>query len=239
VNKKHFSFFTITIFFVLLHALFVHASFAGVIVYDSVSSKNNSVRLKALTKGRFFSQGGTLVEFYIDKKHVGRTLSGGDGYAFLKYQPLSPGIKHLKAKAGIDEDEGILLVIKEKDRVVLIDIESALFENIFLLEPEKKSRDAVYKLSKRFRIIYTTSLLGVRISRNWLHDNDFFTSAVLTWRGPGLLTELQTQGVKPYAIIGSPEIISATPDIKKKFSFKDTEDGTVVKDWDELLKGLQ
>lgn len=236
MNKKKFSFFTITIFFFLLHALLVHASFAGVTVYDSVSSKNNPVRLTARTKGRFFSQGGMLVQFYIDKKHVGRTLSGGDGYAFLKYQPLSPGIKRLKAKAGIEEDEGILLVTKEKDRVVLIDIESALFENLLLLEPLKKSRDAVYKLSKRFRIIYTTTLLGVRKSRKWLKDNDFFTSAVLMWRGPGLLTELQTQGVKPYAIIGSPEIISETPDIKKRFSFKDTEDGTVVEDWDELLK---
>ena len=239
MSKNIFSFFIIIIFLLLLHALSFRAAFAGVIVYDGVSSLNNPVRLKALTKGRFFSQGGRLVEFYVDKKHVGRTLSGGDGHAFLKYQPRSPGIKRLKVTAGTDEDEGILLVTKEKDKVVLIEIESALFENLFLLEPLKQSKEAVYTLSKRFRIVYTTTLLGVKKSRKWLQDNGFFTSAVLSWGESGLLTELQTQGVKPHAIIGSPDVISEITDIEKKFSFKDTEDGTVVRNWDELLKKIK
>lgn len=243
MNKKlPFSSITITTFFVL--SFFVHFDVASaeVTVYDDVTITGKAVKLKALTKGRFFPVGGKLVEFYLDEKNIGSTLSGGDGYAFLEYLPRSTGVKRLKIKKDTDTDEGILLVLGKNDRVLLIEIENSLFvpelQNLF--QPAKKSNETLKQLSKRFRIIYLTTLIGVKMSRKWLIDNDSPPSTVLKWDGAEMLTELQEREVNLYAIIGSPAILSEASDIiKKRFSFEETEDGVVVRDWDDLLKQLK
>ncbi len=232
-------FYTNFILFTFLFFVFSNAASAEVVGYDSVTAANKAVNLKALTKGRFFSEGGRLIEFYLDGKHIGTTLSGGDGYALLGYLPLSPGIKHLKVKAGVDTDEGVLLITGENDKVLLIEMEGILFESPFLLQPIKGSKEALQRLSKKFKIVYLTATIDVKESRTWLKDNGFPASAVLKWKGAALLDELQRQGIKPYAVIGLPAMVSECKEyIKKRFSFEDTEDGVVVNDWKELLKRL-
>ncbi len=252
MHKANFSFFIGAVFFVTLFFVFPNDASAGVTVYDSVTATNRTAKLMAVTKGRFFPEGGKLVKFYLDGRHIGTNLSGGDGYAFLEYLPLSSGIKHLKVMEGDDTDEGILLVTKKNDRVILIEIESTLFALKLrdLLQPAnpvrkessngvKGSKDALQRFSKRFRIIYLTTMIGVKKSREWLKNNEFPPSPVLKWEGTNLLDELQELGVKLYAIIGSPDVLAEASDIKKRFSFKETEDGPAVKDWDELLKQLR
>lgn len=224
------------LFFLLF---FVKITFAGVIGYDDVTTANKAVRLKALTKGKLFPEGGRIAEFYIDGKRIGTALSGGDGYAFLEYLPASRGIKHLKVRAGIDTDEGVLLVIGENNKVLMIEIEGILLESIFTPQPVKGSKETIQRLSKRFRIIYLTTAIGLKKSREWLRKNGFPKSTVLKWEGTPLLDDLQEKGIKPNAIIGSPAVVSRSSEhIKKRFSFEDTEDGIVVKDWKELLKKL-
>ncbi|MEK7238812.1 MAG: hypothetical protein AAB012_04880, partial [Nitrospirota bacterium] len=184
-------------------------------------------------------EGGRLVEFYLEGKHIGTTLSGGDGYALLEYLPLSPGVKHLKVKAGVETDEGVLLITGENDKVLLIEIEGILFVPTLrdLLQPVKESKEALQRLSKKIRIVYLTTMIGVKESKGRLKDNGFPSSVVLKWNGVDLLDEFQRQGIKPYAVIGSPAVVSECREhIKKRFSFEDTEDGVVVKDWKELLK---
>lgn len=256
MNKKRFSFFTGTVFFAILFFVSFNVAFAKVVVYDSVTTTGRAVKLKATTKGRFFPEGGKLVEFYLDGRHIGTTLSGGDGYAFLKYLPLSKGVKHLKVKAGDDTDEGILLVTKKKDMVLLIEIENSLFVPTLrdLLKPVnpvrksegkalsngvKGSKETLYQFSRRFNVIYLTTLIGVEKSKKWLKNNEFPPSAVLKWGGADMLAELQKQGLKLYAIIGSPAVLSEASDIKKRFSFEETEEGVEVKDWADLSKRLR
>ncbi len=234
-----FTHFTNFILFAFLFFVFSNAAFAEVVGYDSVTATHKTIQLKALTKGKFFPEGGRLVGFYLDGKHIGTNLSGGDGYALLEYVPLSSGIKHIKVKAGNDTDEGVLLITEKNDRVLLIEMEGTLYESPFPLQPQKGSKEALQRLSKKFRIVYLTSMIGMKESRRWLKENGFPFSVVLKWKGTALLDELQEQDVKPYAVIGSPAVITECKEhIKKRFSFEDTEDGMVVKDWKELLKSL-
>ncbi len=237
MNKKHVT--------LLVAAIFFFVSFniasAKIIVYDSVTTNGNAVKLTAVTKGLFFPEGGKLVKFYLDGKHIGTNLSGGDGYAFLKYLPDSKGVKHLKAEREVDTDEGILLVTGKNERVLLIEIEGTLLapeiQNVF--QPVQGGKDALQRLSKRFRIIYVTTLAGVRESRKWLRENGFPLSAVLKWEGADMLAKLQKRGLTLYAIVGSGVVLSEAPDIKKRFSFKEIENAIEVKDWDNLLEQLK
>lgn len=228
--------------FILLSILLLYSStaLAGVTVYDSITIVNKTVQLRAITKGRFFPEGGRLVRFYIDGSPIGTTLSGGDGYAFIGYLPSSPGLKQIRVEAGPDADEGILLVSRRQEKVILIEIERTLLNLTFrdLFKPLKGSREALTRLSKRFRIIYLTTMMGIGRSREWLREKGFPSSVILKWEGSGLLDEIRKTGIQPYAIIGSPDVLSEALEIKKRFSLEDTEEGTTVKDWDELLKQL-
>jgi hypothetical protein len=227
------------LFFIIIILFWANTGYPSLIVYDDVTSVGKKVKLKALVKGRLFPQGGELIEFYIEGRHIGTHLSGGDGYAFLYYKPLSSGIKTLKIKKDSEEDEGILLVTNKNDKVLLIEIEGTLFENILLLKPLKEGIRILKRLSRKFRIIYLTKLIGISTSRKWLKDNDFPASAVLRWKGVNMIEELQERMIKIYAIIASPDLLSELSDKKiKKFSFEDTEHGVIVKDWRDLYKRL-
>lgn len=215
-----------------------NTALAGVIIFDAATASGKSIKLAALTKGRFFPEGGKLVSFYVDGKHVGTNLSGGDGYTFLKFTPAASGLMKVRAESGKEKDEGSLLVTGKKDRVILVEIESTLIENILKQQPVKEGKEALETLSKSFRIIYVSSLIGAGPSRTWLRKNEFPVSPVFKWEGAGTLDDLREQGIPIYALIGSPELISGTVDIEKKFSFKETKEGTEVDDWNDLVNAL-
>jgi hypothetical protein len=229
----------VILYLFIFQLCYLNVAFAKVIIFDEVTGIDRPVGLKAFTGGKFFPEGGRLVKFYVNNKHIGTTLSGGDGYAFLKYTPSSSGVSSLKAEAGSDTDRGLLLVAKNNDRVLLIEIENTLIENMFLLKPQKGSYNALKDLSKKFKIVYLTSLFGLYQSRKWIKDNDFPRSSILTWKGAETISEIREKGINPYAIVASPEILAEALDIKKRFSFKETEDGMILKDWDDMLKQLE
>lgn len=232
------------IYILLLQSFFILGTLtattsAGITVYDDAVSVNKSVKLVAITKGRFFPAGGKLVKYYVDEKHIGTNLSGGDGYAFITYVPSSRGIKKLKVESGGERDEGVLLITDKNDRVLLIAIEDSLFKSLLSFKPLKEGSEAIQQLAKDFRIIYLTTLMGINQSRKWLKDNGLPLLPVLKWEGAEIIAVLQEQGVPLHAIIGSPEILAEASDINKRFSFEETEDGTEVKDWEDLIKQLE
>ncbi|MEN8264538.1 MAG: hypothetical protein ABFR82_13860 [Nitrospirota bacterium] len=239
MNKEHKSFFIIVALLVLSLVAASEIARAGVMVFDDVVSPGTSIKLKALTKGRFFPQGGRLTEFYVNDKHIGTVLSGGDGYAFYKHTFASPGIYNLKVSSENETGEGVLVAAARNDRVILIEIENTLFEQIITLKPSAEAKKTLQKLIKNYRIIYLTTLFGVQESRKWLTEHEFPASAVLKWEGPAMITDIKEREINMYAIIGSPEMLSETSDIKRRFSFQETEDSVLIKDWDDLLKKLK
>jgi len=212
---------------------------AEVIVYDAVTPSGAAVTLKAVTKGSFFPEGGKVVEFFADGKKIGRTLSGGDGYAFLKYTPPLPGIKVLKASSDGESDEGTILATKKQERVVIIGLESSLFTYPLSFEPLPEGKEAMQQLKTRFKVIYVSTTVGAKRAREWLRAEDFPVFPVLNWNGSDMLAELQEQKIEIYAVVGSPDMLSSAKQIKRKFSFEETEDATVVKDWNDLVKRLK
>lgn len=212
---------------------------AEVIVYDAVIPSGMAITLKAVTKGSFFPEGGKVVEFSADGKRIGRTLSGGDGYAFLKYTPPLPGVKVLKASSDGESDEGTILVTKRHDKVVIIGLESSLFTYPLSFEPLPEGKEAMQQLKTRFKIIYVSTTIGAMRSREWLRAEGFPVFPVLNWNGSDMLSELKEQKIEIYAVVGSPEMLSSAKHIKRRFSFEETEEATAVKDWKDLVKRLK
>ena len=220
-----------------LSLLFSGFASAGVTAFDAVTPVNKPIKLQALTKGRFFSEGGKLVEFYIDEKHIGTTLSGGDGYAFLQYTPQSKGLKKIKLKLAEQSDKALLLVTNKKDRIILIAIEAGLFESPLSFKPAKGAKEAIDAISKKYRIIYLTSLIGITQSKKWLKQNKLHESIVFSWTGNNIIEDLREKEINIFAIIGSPEMLADIEDIRK-FSFKEMEGAEVVESWDDLTEEL-
>lgn len=229
-----------TVFIVVF--IFGTASICGseVVVFDRVTTVKMPIRIKVLTKRRFFSAGGRLVDIYLDDTHLKRILTGGDGYGYLKYVPQSPGFKKIKARSDASSASGLLLVMSKSEKAIVIDIEGAFKDTIFSDEIRENSQKAVNSINKDYRIIYLSRYVGKGISRSWLEKEDFPISVILRWQGPKMLAVLKERGVNLHAVIGSSAVISAASEhIEKRYTFEKTKDGQTVKDWDEILKLLQ
>lgn len=211
-----------------------------VVVIDGVTTVKTSVRITVLTKDRFFASGGRLVDVYLNDKHLKRILTGGDGYGYLKYTPQSTGSIKIKARSNSDSAEGLLLVMTQKERALVIEVEEGFKTAVFSDEIKQSSLRVVKTLSKNYKIIYLSRLAGKRITGAWLEKQGFPGSVILGWRGANTLTELKEKGVQLHAIIGSTGVISAAVDeIENRFTFDKTKDGTTVKDWDEIAELLK
>jgi hypothetical protein len=213
---------------------------ADVAVFDRVTTVKTPIRITVLTKSRFFSVGGRLVDIYLNDDHLKRILTGGDGYGYLKYTPPAPGYITIKARSGSDSATGLLLVMTKNDRAIIIEVEEGFKGAVFSEEVKQSSLKAVKTLSKNYKIIYLSRYVGKSVTGTWLEKQSFPESVILSWRGPETLTALKKKGIQLHAIIGSAAVISAAAkDIENRFAFEKTRDGTTVKDWDEILEHLQ
>jgi len=213
---------------------------ADVVVFDRVTTVKTPIRITVLTKSRFFSVGGRLVDIYLNDDHLKRILTGGDGYGYLKYTPPTPGYITIKARSGSDSATGLLLVMTKNDRAIIIEVEEGFKGAVFSEEVKQSSLKAVKTLSKNYKIIYLSRYAGKSVTGTWLEKQSFPESVILSWRGPETLAALKKKGIQLHAIIGSAAVISAAAkEIENRFAFEKTKDGTSVKDWDEILELLK
>ena len=178
-------------------------------VIDGVTTVHTPVRIKIITKGRIFSEGGCLVDLYLDGSHLKKILTGGDGYGYLKYIPQRPGFRKITARANAHSSSGLILVMRRSERAIIIDVEGAFKDAIFSEELRADSRKAVKTLSEVYKVIYLSRYVGKSVSRNWLEKEDFPKSVILRWQGPNTLKTLEKRGVQLYGVIGSAALISA------------------------------
>lgn len=214
-------------------------SWGAIIVYDRVTTVSTPVYLKVLTKGRFFADGGRLVEFFLDENSLGKNLTGGDGYGYRKYTPKRPGIIKVQARSKGESGTGLLLVMKKKEKVIFIEIEGG-FKDAFISDiAAGASRRAVERMLKKYRVIYLSRYTGLRMAREWLDEGEFPEAPVLRWQGPKMFSALKEKGIHLYAIIGSAGIVAEAEDhIEKRYSFEQTKNGQTVKDWEEIFELL-
>lgn len=224
----------------ILLFLFPATVLSDVIVHDMVVLRGQEIMLKAETKGKFLSKGGEVVELFVDKKSIGKTLSGGDGFAFRRFTPIKDGIYLITVKSGKDEGNGLLLSLKRGDRIIFIDVEGSLFEGLFSKKPRKESQEIIKKISKRFPVVFLqTGLSGIKAVKIWMKENGFIILPVIPWRQGTIFDEMSEKGLKIKAIIGSQAVIESAREYKPKaFSFEEVEDAEEVKDWEEIRKKL-
>ena len=230
--KKYF----LPILFILIS---VPESHGKVIVFDRVTVIQKPTNIRVLTRDGFFAAGGRMVDIYLDNNLLKKILTGGDGYGYFQYTPREAGLKKITARSNADSGAGLILVMEESEKAIIIETEAAFKDTVFSDEIRASSLKAVKALSENYKIIYLSRFLGKGITGIWLEKQNFPQSVILRWRGPITLENLKKNRVQLHAIIGSDEVISAaTERIEKRFSFEKTKNGNTVKDWDEILNLL-
>lgn len=215
------------------------AAYAEVIVFDSITTIESTVMLRALTKGRFFPSGGRIIKFFINGRALGTTLSGGDGYAFFEFRPEKTGLFKVTAESDKEKSVAFVLVCNRGDKLFFVEIENALMGSIFSRNVMNGADVVLRSLMKNFRIIYITNMLGISAARQWIKDRGLPSSVVIKLESEDDLLNLQAMGLIPYAMVGSPELLAQSKEsIRKRFSFVPHEGVTEIKDWFDLRKKL-
>ena len=213
---------------------------SDVVVFDDVTTVQTPIHIKVLTKGKFFVRGGRLVDIYLDEVHLKRILTGGDGYGYLKYTHGATGYKSIKASSDGHNASGLHLVTNKSEKTIIIDVEGAFKDAIFSEEIRENSQEVVKALSAGYKIIYVSRYVGKGVSRSWLKMEDFPTSVILAWQGAATIKRIQKRGVLLEAVIGSAAVISAAKRyVSHLYTFEESKDGKVVKDWKEILDDLK
>jgi len=212
-----------------------------IIIHDMVVPAGKEVMLMAEAKGKLFSKGGEMVEFFVNGKSIGNSLTGGDGLAFKQFGPTVTGMYQIKAKAGKEEGKGLLLFLKKGSGIVFVDVEGSLTEK-FSDKPKQDSCKVIKIIRKKFPIVllHTTGLLNIKSIKEWLIKNEFPELPVIPWKQGSVFNDLHEKGFKIKAVIGSPDVIGSAKEYKPlAFSFEETEDAREVRDWEEIRKKLK
>lgn len=236
------SFLTALIFIITLSSFALPGEASSdVVVNDMIALKGEEVMLEAETRGRFFRKGGEIVEFGVDGKSLGRTLSGGDGRAFRKFVPAKLGIHVITARSSDATGKGLLLSLRKGSAIVFIDVEGSLIEGPFSRRPKQGSKEALKDIGKRYPVVFlSTGLLGAGDIKGWLGQQGFIEMPVLPWRGGAVFSDVAGRGLRIKAVIGGPEVIESAKEYgPESFSFVDMENAETVKDWEEIRKKLK
>jgi 5'(3')-deoxyribonucleotidase len=229
------------ILFTFLSFLFPATIFSEVIVQDRITLKGKEIMLSAETRGKLFTKGGEVVEFFVDGKPLGRSLSGGDGFAFKQFTPPKTGMYRITAKSSKEEGNGLLISLKKGWRIVFIDVEGTLFEGLLSTMPKKGSQEVIKKIAKRFQVVFLhTGLRSIKAIKTWLKENGFIDLPVIPWGKGIIFDEIAENGLKIKAVIGDQSVIESAKGYKpESLSFEDVEDAVEVKDWEEIGKKLK
>ncbi len=236
------SVFILPLSFIIIH-FFALDVFAEIFVHDMVAMKNEKVLLKAEIRGKFSGKGGELLEFFINEKSIGRTLSGGDGIAYKEFLPLKTGLHRVKVKhiTNNSETTGFLLALSKRSKVVFVGFDEGLLEGKFLkTNPRLGSQNAIKEINKRYPVVILQSgLLSKRMIRQWLIKNDYIDLPVIAWGRGKVFDELVQKGIIIKAVVGSKAIIESAKKYKPlSFSFMGIESSEPVKDWDEIKRKI-
>jgi hypothetical protein len=213
---------------------------ADVQVYDRVTTVAIPVSLTVRTTAFFMADGGRLVDIFLDDKILGRIMTGGDGYGFLRLTPQRAGLLKIAARSQGSEASGRLLVLEKTDRVILAESEAVLKQIYLRPDARESCRMTFETLRQRFAVIFAYRLLGADFSRSGLEKAGLSPSVVIPWKGAASLESLRGQEVQIHAVIGSAEMVAAAgPQVPRRISFEKARGATTVTEWQEIAKVLE
>ncbi|MGB9715420.1 MAG: hypothetical protein ACPL1G_03300 [Thermodesulfovibrionales bacterium] len=212
---------------------------SDIVVYDIVSPAGKEVMLNAEVKGRLFKKGGEVVEFSVNGKTIGKSLTGGDGFAFKQFIPFKSGRYQISVRTEKEEGKGLLLCISKGSGIVFVDLEGSILER-FSNKPRKGSQESIKEINRRFPVVLLkTGPLNINIIKEWLKKNGFPNLPLIPWKQGIVFTEFVEKGFRIKAVIGGTEVINSAKEYKPlAFSFEEAEEAVEVKDWEEIKKRL-
>jgi hypothetical protein len=216
-------------------------AFAEVVVHDTIAIRGEKATLVAETRGKFFSRGGEVVQFFINGKSVGQALSGGDGFAFKQFVPRRTGIYRMTVHSDKYKDDGLVLSLRRGTSVVVVDVEAGLLENPLSMTPKKERYKSIIRIKKRYPVVFLKSgFLSLGMLKTWLRENGFSDIPLISWEQGAVFDNIHEMGFKLKSVIGSPQVIeSAEKYHALAFSFEETEKAILVRDWKEIEKRLK
>lgn len=229
-----------TLILVSLFLISTTSGYGAVYVFDMVASREKPIQLMVLTKGKLFASGGKLIDVYLDDLHLGRILSGGDGYGYIKYIPRNTGFKTVRAVSGGYENTGLVLVAEPKSKTLCVEVETALSRTFLTLKAKTDMAAALKDLSREYTLVYLSRFVGPINARKLMNKSGCPRAVTLRWRGTESLDELKQKGLWLHAVIASAEFLSDTVDyFECRFAFEETEDGTYVENWEAFVRELK
>lgn len=233
--------FKTAIILTLLFCMFPLDALSEVIVHDLVVPEREKAMLRGETKGKFFSKGGEVIEFFVDSKSLGSTLSGGDGLAYRQFVPPGAGLYHIRARSGNEKGTGVLLALKKGIGIVFIDLEGSVLGGLFSRQPVSGSKKAIKEISRRFPVVYVQSgFVGTGMLKEWLKENGFMGFPVVPWKNGAIFDEMHDKGFIIKAIIGGPHVVqSAIKYHPLAFTFQKDDNAVEVKNWEEIRKRIK
>lgn len=173
---------------------------------DLVASPKDKVliKVKLKTKGPFISTpiSGERIEFIVDGKSIGISLSGGDGVAVREFIPRNEVV--YKVRARLDErsrysadDADMIVASWKKGRpIILIDLNTLIDKGSKgedSPDPAPNALEAVERFSKAYKIILYAIDQDEPLSKrkNWLMKHSFPRLPLLSWRSADLDEEIE------------------------------------------------
>ena len=229
------------LFFLLLVIALPASAYAEIFVNDTVALSREEILIKAETKSGYFAKGGKIVEFSVNGKSIGSVLSGGDSIAYKIFKTDKPGMYTVSARCDKETGSGVILVLKKGSAIVFIDIEGSLLAAPFAKKPIKTSREVIRKIMNSYPVVYLhTGNIGISAVREWLRQNRFPASAVMSWQMGDIFAALNKKGIKIKAVIGSQAVIDSANAYKPEFFGFDEEDSSKnLKAWQDIEKKLR
>ena len=229
------------VFFLLLVLAVPAPAHAEIFVNDAVALRGEEVLIKAETKSGYFAKGGKIVEFSVNGKPIGSVLSGGDSIAYKIFRTGRPGIYAVVARCGKDTGSGVVMVLKKGSGLVFVDIEGSLLATPFAKKPIKISREVIRKIMNSYSVVYLhTGNIGISAVREWLRQNRFPVSAVMSWQMGDIFAALNKKGIKIKAVIGSQAVIDSAETYKpESFGFDEEDSSKNLKAWQNIEKKLR
>lgn len=221
----------------ILQGIFAGSGPSRVSVDDVIAVVGEKVMIRAETRGLVFRKGGRLVEFFVDGRSIGKSLSGGDGVAYKKFVPMTPGISRIRVESDNSEETGLVVCVKKGSGVVFVDVEHAILEGVFPLKPRLGGQKAIAEIGKRFVVVAVKGvpLVTANTVKDWLQRYGFVQLPLIAWKEGAVFEQAAQRGLKIKAVIGGARVLeSAKKHGALLFSFEEVGGVEVVKDWEEI-----
>ncbi|MBI3812160.1 MAG: hypothetical protein HY283_08150 [Nitrospirae bacterium] len=179
----------------------------SIIPFDQLAQPNQSVRLAArlVTGGLSFVRrpiSGERIEFMLEGRSLGRTLTGGDGMAVKSFAPSKPGLYIITVRLvenpryEADPAELYIACRKVSDPILPVALSSVQtpgnptaipFSAAPSSEAMPEAAKILSKLSKRYQLVYIDTgdeTIGPDV-KDWLARRDFPPAPLFVWALPG------------------------------------------------------